>query len=313
MARSSVSNLVAKGSKKATKAVGDVATKSVEVVSSVATSSSNAVEGTVSKTSKGVSKVARKVKGLCNMNNIIPCVIAVTLIAYIVIVSPATVLDLFSTKLGKALSMSVVLIALLFDVKMGVMLGLAVILSISLSSVKKDIHESFGAPYPFKAAFKPKASCVEESFVSAPPQGPSPRGGPGLPDTMRDGNYEEKVKVSGRTVHMGADKSLNKLPPKPIDTTEYCGQIISGYNSEDRDGELIKGPYVGDCDDKIHILDAETSTLTKVTPSTVSIAEPPLKEGFVAPVDEEVDSAPGDVTGFDTTSCKYATFSSVSS
>ena len=119
--------------------VKNVANKGVAVVTApIAT-----VGTAVSNTSKGVSKVSAKLEGLCNPQSIIPCITAITLIAYIVIVSPATVLDLFSNPYGKALSMVVVLIALLFDLKMGVMLGLAVVLSIALASVNKDLYESF--------------------------------------------------------------------------------------------------------------------------------------------------------------------------
>ena len=116
-----------------------VANKGVDVVTAPVSTASKAVTNT----GKGANKVLTKLGGLCNPESIIPCVTALTLIAYIVIVSPATVLDMFSTPVGKAVSMVVVLIALLFDLKMGVMLGLAVVLSIALSSVNKDLYESF--------------------------------------------------------------------------------------------------------------------------------------------------------------------------
>ena len=97
----------------------------------------------MNKSVSGVSKVNNKFGSLCNSDNIIPCITALTIVAYIVIVTPSTVLDIFSTPLGKLLSMSVVLITLLFDLKMGVLLGLAVVLSISMAATNKDVYESF--------------------------------------------------------------------------------------------------------------------------------------------------------------------------
>ena len=120
--------------------VSKMVSRGVKSSAKVATESVSSVAKT---TTKGTSKVIKKVQGLCNANSIIPCLTAITLIAYIVIVTPSTVLDLFSTKLGKSLSMALVLVALLFDLKLGVMLGLAVVLSISLASVNKDLYESF--------------------------------------------------------------------------------------------------------------------------------------------------------------------------
>ena len=132
----SVSKMVSRGVKKsaslATKTVSGVAKVTQDTVSDVAKT-----------TTMGTSQVVEKVQSICNADSIIPCLTAITLIAYIVIVTPSTVLDLFSTKLGKSLSMVLVLIALLFDLKLGVMLGLAVVLSISLASVNKDLYESF--------------------------------------------------------------------------------------------------------------------------------------------------------------------------
>lgn len=121
MAKVSVSKLVESGSKSVTKSASSV----------------------VKSTNSTLNKITKKLSGVCNPESIIPCVTAITIIFYIVVVSPATVLDIFSSKTGKALSMFVVFTTLLFDLKMGVMLGLAVILSISLASVNKDLYESF--------------------------------------------------------------------------------------------------------------------------------------------------------------------------
>uniref|UniRef100_A0A6C0AUX4 Uncharacterized protein n=1 Tax=viral metagenome TaxID=1070528 RepID=A0A6C0AUX4_9ZZZZ len=135
---------VAKGATKLSVGVAKTATKTAtNVVGTAASSTDKIAQNVASTTTKTTSKAVSKFTGLCNLDNIIPCVTALTLVAYIVIVSPTTVLDMFSTRLGKALSMIVVLIALLFDVKLGVMLGLAVILSISLASVNKDLYESY--------------------------------------------------------------------------------------------------------------------------------------------------------------------------
>ena len=154
MAKESVSKLVSKGAKvtkgvvtgvaKGATGVAKTASKAaVGIVGKAASTTDKLAQGVASNTTKSTSKAVGKLRGLCNLDNIVPCVTALTLIAYIVIVSPTTVLDMFSTRVGKALSMLVVLIALLFDVKLGVMLGLAVILSISLSSVNKDLYESY--------------------------------------------------------------------------------------------------------------------------------------------------------------------------
>ena len=128
-------------------------------------STQSAVSGVAKKTTSSVNKVAKKLQGLCNPESIIPCITALTIIAYIVIVTPATVLDLFSSKLGKAVSMSVVLVALLFDLKMGVMLGLAVILSISLASVNKDLFETF-ADVPGTEATAPVGAVLDNTDAS---------------------------------------------------------------------------------------------------------------------------------------------------
>ena len=98
-----------------------LAKSATKTASSVRKSTQSAVSGVAKKTTSSVNKVAKKLQGLCNPESIIPRITALTIIAYIVIVTPATVLDLFSSKLGKAVSMSVVLVALLFDLKMGVM------------------------------------------------------------------------------------------------------------------------------------------------------------------------------------------------
>ena len=71
------------------------------------------------------------------------CAIAVLLVAYIALQTPATTLDLFSTNWGKGLSMTLVMVSLLFDVKFGAFLGFAVVMSIALASVNKDLKESY--------------------------------------------------------------------------------------------------------------------------------------------------------------------------
>ena len=151
------SNVVGNVAKGSSDVVTGVAKSGSKVITSTAKTGSNIVTGVTGVATKTITKPVKtintlgstvstgfsKVESLCDPNNIIPCLTALVLIAYIVIVNPTTVLDMFSTKLGKALSMLVVLISLLFDVKLGVMLGLAVILSISLSSVNKDLYESY--------------------------------------------------------------------------------------------------------------------------------------------------------------------------
>lgn len=164
-------NTVAKVANTGVDVVKKVANKGVDVVTAPIATAGTAV----SNTSKGVSKVSAKLEGLCNPQSIIPCITAITLIAYIVIVSPATVLDLFSNPYGKALSMVVVLIALLFDLKMGVMLGLAVVLSIALASVNKDLYESFQEEAPtavMTSVSDEEDDDVVEDVVEETPSGP---------------------------------------------------------------------------------------------------------------------------------------------
>lgn len=135
------------GLEKAVKTVANTTQKSIEGVASTGVKAASVgvstTKGVMNKSVSGVSKVNNKFGSLCNSNNIIPCITALTIVAYIVIVTPSTVLDIFSTPLGKLLSMSVVLITLLFDLKMGVLLGLAVVLSISMAATNKDVYESF--------------------------------------------------------------------------------------------------------------------------------------------------------------------------
>ena len=71
------------------------------------------------------------------------CAVALLLVAYIALQTPATTLDLFSTNWGKGLSMTLVMVSLLFDVKFGALLGFAVVMSIALASVNKDLKESY--------------------------------------------------------------------------------------------------------------------------------------------------------------------------
>ena len=112
---------------------------SSKVISKVSAKSSEVIKNS----SKATSEVAKKLKECCNPTNLIPCITAIVLIIYIVVVNPDTVLDIFSTRVGKFVSMSIVLIALLFDVRLGVMLGLAVVLSINMASANRDMYESY--------------------------------------------------------------------------------------------------------------------------------------------------------------------------
>ncbi len=112
---------------------------SSKVISKVSDKSSEVIKNS----SKATSEVAKKLKECCNPTNLIPCITAIVLIIYIVVVNPDTVLDIFSTRVGKLVSMSIVLIALLFDVRLGVMLGLAVVLSINMASANRDMYESY--------------------------------------------------------------------------------------------------------------------------------------------------------------------------
>jgi hypothetical protein len=100
-------------------------------------------EMALSSTSNAVMDVANMLKKNCSPSNLVPCLTIVTLIVYIVIVNPSTVLEVFSSPVGKLFSMSVVLVALIFDIRLGVMLGLAVVLSISFAGVNRDLYESY--------------------------------------------------------------------------------------------------------------------------------------------------------------------------
>tara|TARA_Y100000389_G_scaffold204765_1_gene259494 strand:- start:20545 stop:21327 length:783 start_codon:yes stop_codon:yes gene_type:complete len=141
--------VAAKGAKGAVDMVAKVANTGVDVVTKPIDSTGKAITNT----GKGIDKVLKKVGNLCNPDSIIPCVTVITLIAYMVIVSPSTVLNIFATPLGKSLTLVVVAIALMFDVKIGVLLGLAAVLSISLASVKQDISENFHNPVELTADF----------------------------------------------------------------------------------------------------------------------------------------------------------------
>lgn len=166
MTKISVSKLVQSGTQKTVDAVSKVADKSSKaaisvantsstVVSNVAKETTNLVSKTANKTHKGVLSIQSKLDELCNTENIIPCITAITIIAYIVIVTPSTVLDIFSTKMGKTLSMAVVLTTLLFDLKLGILVGLAAILSISLASVNKELYETVTGDYIAENYSKP--------------------------------------------------------------------------------------------------------------------------------------------------------------
>lgn len=112
---------------------------SSKVISKVSSKSAEVVRNG----SKATSDVTKKLKECCNPNNLIPCITAIVLIIYIVVVNPDTVLEMFSTHVGKLVSMFVVLVALLFDIRLGVMLGLAVVLSINMASANRELYESY--------------------------------------------------------------------------------------------------------------------------------------------------------------------------
>uniref|UniRef100_A0A6C0AWT3 Uncharacterized protein n=1 Tax=viral metagenome TaxID=1070528 RepID=A0A6C0AWT3_9ZZZZ len=205
MTKVSVSKLVASGTKTATGAASAVVGKAEKIVVGVAGKTQKAVDmvastgvkatsktigtakGLVNKTTGTVIKANSKLSGFCNPNNIIPCVTALTIIAYMVVVTPATVLDVFSTCPGKVASLLVVLVTLLFDLKMGILIGLAVVLSISMASVNRDLYESFsqnipgfsdssGAPFdssgiPFDSSGVPINGRVRGPPVAIPPRG----------------------------------------------------------------------------------------------------------------------------------------------
>ena len=194
MTKVSLSKLVALGTKSTTGAASAVVGKTQRAVDMVASTGVKATsktigvaKGIVNKTTRNVIKVNNKLSGFCNPDNIIPCVTALTIIAYMVVVSPATVLDVFSTCNGKVASLLVVFITLLFDLKMGILIGLAVVLSISMASVNKDLYESFshkipgysdssGAPFdssgiPFDSSGVPINGRVRGPPVAMPPRG----------------------------------------------------------------------------------------------------------------------------------------------
>jgi len=162
MAKVSVSKLVESGTKKTAKSVSHVAkiaNKSTKAAVSAVKKSTKAVSDVVSKTTKetqkGVMTISKKLDTFCDPKNIIPCITAITIIAYIVIVTPASVLDIFGTTMGKTIAMSVVLITLLFDLKLGVLVGLAAILSITLASINKELFETFSQEYDLENYEKP--------------------------------------------------------------------------------------------------------------------------------------------------------------
>lgn len=162
MAKVSVSKLVETGAKKTAKTVSQVtkvAKQSTKAAASAVTKSTKAVTDVVANTTKetqqGIMKVNTKFSKFCDPNNIIPCITAITIVAYIVIVTPSTVLDIFGTTLGKSLSMTVVLLTLLFDLKLGVLLGLAAILSIALASINNELFETFTQEYNLENYSKP--------------------------------------------------------------------------------------------------------------------------------------------------------------
>mgnify|MGYP007024908873 CR=1 FL=1 len=125
MARESLSKLVSSATRKATQPVQEIISKAQ-----------------ISTVSKG-SDLVTKLQECCNPDNLVPCITAITLIVYIVVVSPTTVLDIFASPVGKFVSMSIVMLALLFDVRLGVMVGLAVVLSINMASANEDVYESY--------------------------------------------------------------------------------------------------------------------------------------------------------------------------
>tara|TARA_Y100000389_G_scaffold205112_1_gene263361 strand:+ start:5083 stop:5697 length:615 start_codon:yes stop_codon:yes gene_type:complete len=111
--------------------------------SAVGKSISSSVSKSVKSGSKFSSETYKKIESVCNTENIVPCITILLVIIYMIVLSPETVLNIFSTQVGKSITMVVVFVALLFDVKLGVMLGLAAVLSINMASVKKEVHESY--------------------------------------------------------------------------------------------------------------------------------------------------------------------------
>lgn len=143
MVKDSLSKLVSNATKKASSQTGKVITGVRGATSSVVSGVSKGTSGVVRSGKKASGEVLKKLNELCNPKNVVPCLTAIILIVYMVVVNQNTVLDVFSTPVGKFISLFVVLVALLFDVRLGVMLGLAVVLSINMSSASNDVYESY--------------------------------------------------------------------------------------------------------------------------------------------------------------------------
>lgn len=144
MVKDSLSKLVSNATKKASSQTGKVMTGVKGATSTVVNGVSKGASGAVKSGKKATGEVMKKLNELCNPNNIVPCLTAVILIVYMVVLNQNTVLDVFSTPMGKFVSLFVVLVALLFDVRLGVMLGLAVVLSVNMASANHDLYESYG-------------------------------------------------------------------------------------------------------------------------------------------------------------------------
>lgn len=139
MAKGSLSKIISNATTKATKTVSDLKNVSSETLNTISKTTDDVVKCSV----ELPSKVIDKLSDMCNPNNVVPCLTAIILIVYIVVVNPKSVLDMFSSPFGKFISMFVVLITLLFDIRLGVMLGFAVVLSINMASTRNDMQESF--------------------------------------------------------------------------------------------------------------------------------------------------------------------------
>lgn len=89
-----------------------------------------------------VDLVKSGVKDMFSCQNALACFIALLVVAYIVLVTPATSLDFFATVPGKLISMVVLIMALAIDMRLGVLVAIALALSISFASFNSSV-ESF--------------------------------------------------------------------------------------------------------------------------------------------------------------------------
>jgi hypothetical protein len=88
---------------------------------------------------KNVTKMTNSLSSFCSPDNLIACFITLAVIAYVVILNPVTVLEMFATSYGKLIAMLVFLGALCLDVKVGVLVGVAVVLSIVFAHMNKEM------------------------------------------------------------------------------------------------------------------------------------------------------------------------------